>query len=146
MERTWDGLPVAAEPPHGAAVIVFARTGEGIRFLLLHRGHMGLEYEGEWAWGPPAGARLPGEAVEVCAARELCEETGLELELQIMPHGRADWFVYSAEIPGPCPIRLSEEHDRYMWADVALVRRLVLPARVRQDILAVQAGLGSTTN
>lgn len=59
METTWDGLPVSEEKPHGAAIVVFKKTKDKTLFLILHRGHEGTGYEGDWAWGPPAGAPVP---------------------------------------------------------------------------------------
>lgn len=81
MEETWDGLPVSPEPPYGAAVLVWARTPTGPLFLLLHRAHLESPDARDWAGGPPAGARLPGEEIAACAQRELREETCLEAEI-----------------------------------------------------------------
>ena len=64
LERTWDGLPVAGEPPFGATVVVLRRLPGRTEFLLLHRRHNGPTFQGDWAWGPPSGARWPGEAVD----------------------------------------------------------------------------------
>jgi ADP-ribose pyrophosphatase YjhB (NUDIX family) len=44
----------------------------GNRLLMLKRSDNGL-------WGPPGGALEPGELLEASAAREVLEETGLEL-------------------------------------------------------------------
>ena len=85
MNRTtWDGLPVSEEKPYGITAVVFRRVC-GTEVLMLHRAHRGSDYEGEWAWTPPAGARLPGEPVDACARRELREETGLELPMEPTP-------------------------------------------------------------
>jgi hypothetical protein len=47
---TWDGLPVAADPPYGASVLVGRRDAGGEReWLLLHRAHGGPDYAGDWA-------------------------------------------------------------------------------------------------
>ena len=47
---TWDGLPVAADPPYGASVLVWRRDAGGERqWLLLHRAHGGPDYAGDWA-------------------------------------------------------------------------------------------------
>ena len=94
---TWDGLPVSAERPHGVTVVVYRWTEQGLQVLLLHRAHRGPDYEGDWAWTPPAGARLPGEPVEACARRELREEAGLVLDVRPTACGTADWAVYVAE-------------------------------------------------
>lgn len=63
---TWDGLPVAPEPPHGACVVVRRAAGE---YLVLHRAHLGRDFAGDWAWTPPAGSRQPGEPVLAAALR-----------------------------------------------------------------------------
>jgi 8-oxo-dGTP pyrophosphatase MutT (NUDIX family) len=63
----------------GALVVVYRRGERGLEYLVLHRGHSGPAYEGDWAWGPPGGAREAGESVDECARRELLEETGLAL-------------------------------------------------------------------
>jgi hypothetical protein len=46
---TWDGEPVSRERPHGATVVVAARSPRGWRYVLLHRGHHGPDWEGDWA-------------------------------------------------------------------------------------------------
>ena len=76
---TWDGLPVAQDQPHGAAVVV-RRAGAvagGYEYLILHRAHHGRDHDGDWAWTPPSGSRQPGEPVLAAALRELAEETGV---------------------------------------------------------------------
>ena len=132
---------MAQEPPFGAAVVVWARTAEGPRFLLLHRAHLEDPAASDWAWGPPAGARLPGEAIDACAARELLEEAGLQGALQLTAHGQAHWPVYVLRLDAPRAVRLSDEHDAFRWADAATVRALVWPDNVQAPILALAAEL-----
>lgn len=132
---TWDGLPVAADWPHGATVVVWRRlAGKGIELLLLHRAHHGPAYDGDWAWTPPAGSRLPGEAVDACAARELYEEAGLTLPMarhELTP----DWATYVAEAPADAVVTLHDrEHDQYRWVDVETALALVKPDRVRDAV------------
>ena len=55
------------------------------------------------------------------------------------PHGTPDWFVYTLRLPGPAPIPLSEEHDRFLWAAAHEVAALVWGERVRAPLLAVAA-------
>jgi 8-oxo-dGTP pyrophosphatase MutT (NUDIX family) len=52
------------------------RNGHAKReFLILHRRYAGgIDFEGEWAWTPPAGA-IEGGASHDAAKRELREET-----------------------------------------------------------------------
>ena len=123
---SWDGLPVSADPPHGVTVVVYRRAPGGVEVLLLHRAHNGPEYEGDWAWTPPAGSRWPGEPVADCARRELHEEAGLALDLRPTACGTADWAVYVAEAPSGAAVSLAHdpEHDRYEWLppDAAVAR------------------------
>jgi 8-oxo-dGTP pyrophosphatase MutT (NUDIX family) len=104
--------------------------------LLLHRSHHGPEYAGDWAWTPPSGARWPREPIDVCAARELREETGLSLPLVPTDCGSAEWPVYLAEAPCNASVVLDVEHDRYEWvtADVAPAR--CLPDQVGRSLAA----------
>lgn len=136
MERTWDGLPISPTPPYGAAVVVWCRAGT-VRFLLLRRAHLDHAGARDWAWGPPAGARLPDEDVLACARRELSEETGLTAtELRAAP-ADPNWAVFHLELRAPRAVRLSAEHDAFLWASSAEVTRLVWPERVRQPLLAL---------
>lgn len=90
---TWDGKPVAAEPPFGASIIVCRKAGEGHEFLVLHRGQQGPDFSGDWAWTPPSGARYPGESIYDCARRELREETGLSLPMRCTELGSLEWAI-----------------------------------------------------
>lgn len=85
-QTTHDGQPIAPDPPFGASIIVYRRTADQVEFLILHRAHHGIAYEGDWAWPPPAGARWPGEPPNEAAQRELKEETGLETPIQPTNH------------------------------------------------------------
>ncbi len=115
METTWDGLPISSEKPKGVAVIVYRRMRDGLEVLILHRAHHGTDYEGDWAWTPPSGARQPGEAVATVAKRELKEETGIEGVSVLTGCGSDFWFVYSLEVGPSQMVCLDEEHDRYEW-------------------------------
>lgn len=121
-ETTWDGLPVSRQKPYGASVVVFRVNGNDIELLMLHRGHLGTDFEGPWAWTPPSGARIPGESIQECARRELLEEAGLELQLQETDVSNDDWAVYVAEARSSAVVRLDAEHDRFEWmsADSAI--------------------------
>lgn len=135
--RTWDGLPVSPDPPYGAAVVVYRRSGRGVEYLILHRAQRGPGYEGDWAWGPPSGARLPGEPIDRCAQRELVEETGLRLPVRRVGRATDPWVVYAAEAPPGAAVRLSAEHDRGAWVGRDEVVRRCLPAVVGRQILTV---------
>lgn len=139
---TWDGEPVSQEPPHGATIVVYRRVGSGYQFLLLHRAHSGPDYEGEWAWTPPAGARHPREPVDECAVRELKEETGLSLTPTRTSFGAEDWHLYAAEASLDDSVVLDAEHDRFEWLPVEIAVARCLPKRVGDFVEAVGMSLG----
>src|SRR5258708_6028671 len=100
LDRTWDGLPVASDEPHGAAIVVRRRSAQGARaYLLLHRAYRGPDYDGDWAWTPPSGARLPREPVLAGALRELAEETGITGAEVIPGDLSGDWAVFLPQVP-----------------------------------------------
>lgn len=140
-DTTWDGLPVSKEPPFGAAVVVYRRRGELLEFLVLHRGHEGADYEGDWAWGTPSGARFPGEDIQRCATRELAEETSLSLLIEPLSCD-GNWYIYRAEAPADAEITLSEEHDRYIWLPLDEAAKIISPEHVRQQIFDTAALIG----
>src|SRR5580765_5922608 len=118
MDVTWDGLPVARERPFAVAIVVWRTGPSGREFLLLHRvAPGGPDYEGDWAWTPPAGARQPGEGPEAAASRELKEETGLELPLTPLLEESASEAValFVTEVRAGTDIVLDHEHDRFVW-------------------------------
>jgi 8-oxo-dGTP pyrophosphatase MutT (NUDIX family) len=117
--QTWDGLPVAPDEPHGAAIIV-RRAGAG-EYLILHRAQHGPGYEGDWAWTPPSGSRLPSEPVLGAALRELAEETGLHVgpaELRALDLS-GPWAHFGLDVPAAARPRLDAEHDRFEWLPAA---------------------------
>lgn len=136
IKTTWDGLPVAPEPPFGAMVVVYRRSPS--RLLMLHRSHHGPDYEGDWAWTPPSGSRQPGEDIAACAVRELAEEAGIEgVDITPLEVNSHQWKHFGCELPASTPVRLVDpEHDRYEWLPVrdALVR--VRPQLVLTDLAA----------
>jgi 8-oxo-dGTP pyrophosphatase MutT (NUDIX family) len=138
QRRTWDDRPVSRERPYGATIVV--RRGDEV--LLLHRAHEGPAYDGDWAWTPPSGARLPGESVDECARRELREETGLELDLRRVPSEHDDWTLWIADAPQDADVRLDDEHDAFRWLPVEDAAALCKPERVAAGLLdAVAHGL-----
>jgi predicted metal-dependent hydrolase/ADP-ribose pyrophosphatase YjhB (NUDIX family) len=130
--------------PYGCSVIVWRTAATGPEYLVLHRRtSRGADYEGDWAWTPPSGAREPGEDPDETARRELLEETGLELAVTPTAAGQEDWAVYAAEAPPDAEVLLNDEHDRYRWVSAAEAERLCLPAMVGRSIRAVDAQLPS---
>jgi 8-oxo-dGTP pyrophosphatase MutT (NUDIX family) len=118
MSRTWDGKPIADDPPFGATVIVYRVLPSGTEFLLLHRAHAAPDHLGNWVWTPPAGARHPGESIEACAQRELREETGLTAPLRRLNNADGDWAIFLAQPTYAPEIVLDDEHDRFEWVSL----------------------------
>jgi 8-oxo-dGTP pyrophosphatase MutT (NUDIX family) len=137
MDVTWDGLPVAQERPYACCVIVWREGLRGREFLLLHRlAPGGADYEGDWAWTPPSGARFPGEAPDDAARRELLEETGLELPFTRVQEAAPteDVALYVAEAPPDAEVVLDDEHDRFVWMSLEDAVRTCLPPEVGAGI------------
>jgi len=145
VERTWDGEPISPDPPFGAVIVVFRLDEDEPTFLLLHRGQFGPSFDGDWAWGPPSGARYPDENIDVCAARELAEETGFTLPLTCISGGLDTWCVYIAEQPEAMSPQLSVEHDRYTWLRLDDAVRRISPEVVRAQLTAAAAALQDRT-
>lgn len=138
MQTTWDGRPVASEPPFGATVAVWRERDGAREWLLLHRAHRGPEYEGEWAWTPPAGARLPDEAVDACARRELAEETALELRIEPVDVER-EWALFVAHASVDAEVMLDPEHDAFVWLTLEAACERCLPAAVADGLREIAA-------
>src|SRR5215218_6600426 len=133
MEATWDGVPVAREPPSACCVVVWREVEDGREFLLLHRlAPGGADYDGEWAWTPPSGARQPGEAPEAAAARELAEETGITLPLTPAPDAAVshDVGLYVVQVSPDTAVVLDDEHDRFLWLSLEDALPKCLPTAV----------------
>jgi len=139
-ELTWDGLPVAADDPHGSAIIVRRPDGQGGReYLLLHRAHRGPDYDGDWAWTPPSGARLPGEPVLAGALRELAEEAGITCAEPVPVDLSGPWAVLLAEVPAQARVRLDAEHDQFRWVSAAEALSRCRPASATAGLAAAHA-------
>jgi 8-oxo-dGTP pyrophosphatase MutT (NUDIX family) len=144
MERTWDGLPVAREPPFAASIVVWRERAGEREFLVLHRlAPGGPSFDGEWAWTPPAGARLPGEEPDDAARRELYEETGLGLDVvpAVGVAASEDVALYLAQAAPDDAVVLDAEHDRYEWLPLDAALERCLPPLVAEGLAHAAASL-----
>ena len=163
-ERVWEGAIFSVERQevelsdgsHGLRDLVFHHGGAGVvavmggRVCLVRQyrvalGHMTLEI--------PAGKVDPSEPRDVCAARELTEETGLvaeRLELLTESYGAPGFTnehtsVYFAHGLSQGPSRLDEgEFLNVVWVDVedalgAIRAGLIDDAKTVTGILAAKA-------
>jgi 8-oxo-dGTP pyrophosphatase MutT (NUDIX family) len=102
--------------------------------LVLHRAHNGPEFEGDWAWTPPAGARFPGEEVQARAVRELEEETGLKGDPIALVIEDIEWAVFDLVVPWGVDISLDGEHDRCEWLALDDACARCLPTVVAESL------------
>ena len=128
--------------PLGVAVDVWRVSGSLFQFLVLHRALWGDEFEGDWAWSTPGGGLEPGEDPHAAAARELREETGLELELVATRCGLPTTVVFAAEAPSDADVALSPEHDRFDWLTPREARLRCLPLWANEHLGCVARSLG----
>lgn len=139
---TWDGQPISPRPPFGAAIVVYRRSRGGtLEFLVLHRRAV-PDDDADWSWGPPSGARWPGEDIIDTAQRELFEETGLDIFPVQVEGTDSDWVAFQVEIDPAAAVSLSAEHDRLQWLPPARAIERVSPDVVRDQLRAVATSLG----
>lgn len=145
QKTTWDGKSVSSEPPFGVSIIVYRITISGLEFLILHRAHKGANFNGDWAWTPPAGARFPKEDIKICALRELKEETGLELKIQKTSFGTEDWVVFMAKAHEDSQVIIDSEHDHFRWMDISKAKGHCHPKSVAEQVECVAEALLDNT-
>jgi ADP-ribose pyrophosphatase YjhB (NUDIX family) len=93
----------------GPRALVLSLVFAANKLLLIQRGQQ--PYQGKWA--PPGGFVEHGESFEAAAAREVKEETGVELELEaLIPYGLISLpklnqvhAVFMARLPKTLPLR-----------------------------------------
>jgi dATP pyrophosphohydrolase len=134
-------------------VIVAVRRGN--EFLVLHRSpHCGA------FWHLVAGAEEPGETAAEAAARELLEETGLDVSGALVDLERSFAYPLAAEpeyvrerfdpevsevivtcFTAEVPIRweptLNDEHDDYRWCEVEQAEALLYWPEPRELVRAL---------
>ncbi len=130
---------------YGIATSVFAqRKGQ---ILILKRA-VGAA---TGSWYTPGGALDPGETPEVCAVRELEEETGLVPTGPVELFGIIPMFVYERDtflIHYACDceegeVVLSDEHSAARWIDPREYRAKFFSEENVRKVEAAHAGAGS---
>ena len=104
-------------------VIIFAKTQNGIRYLMLKRNAKKGNF-----WQPITGNVEIGETFTQAAIRELAEETGIKKYIQLFDTEYSFEFfddnrqqlekVFAAEVLPDTKITLSEEHTEFQWVNL----------------------------
>jgi len=129
-----------AAKPFGLAVKAFVTDPQG-RWLLIRRAANSKWYPGQWDL--PGGKVDPGEEFDAALAREIAEETGLEVRMDglagadefEMPHVRVILLYMTATTPGG-EIRTREgEHDAAVWVGPEEIMDMDLSEQLRPFVL-----------
>jgi aminoglycoside 6'-N-acetyltransferase len=145
LEVTWDGRQIALDDPRGSSVVVrrAGRAGE-TAYLVLHRAVNGSDYQGDWAWTAPAGARQPAEAIFPAALRELVEETGITSDDVWAVDLSGPWALFACHVPSDLQVALIDvEHDRFAWLSADAASTRILPTWVADQQIRRVAGIPS---
>jgi ADP-ribose pyrophosphatase YjhB (NUDIX family) len=137
---------VQREYPSQPVVGVGAVVAAGNRVLLVRRGREPLKGE----WSLPGGAVELGETLDAAIAREVREETGLEIEvgpvvevldrLRLDPDGRPRFhyvlvdFLCRPAAAGGGPMAAASDADAAAWVDLADLPRYGV-AKVTVDVI-----------
>jgi CHAD domain-containing protein/8-oxo-dGTP pyrophosphatase MutT (NUDIX family) len=134
--------PTGARPVTAAGGVVWRRGPGGVEVLVVHRPQHG-------DWSLPKGGAYPGERAEVCALREVEEETGLRCRLgaELLPvgyrnqNGRRKTVRYWAMTPVGGVFTPQAEVDEVRWLPLADALGLVGRARDWTVLAALPAAL-----
>ena len=107
--------------PYSASVRVVDTSG---RVLFVRRSASAPTRAGQYEY--PAGLIEPGEHPARAALREVHEETGIDIPpwrlllLRVERGPKGEHYVYTARVLRDTPVRLSYEHDAYIWQREAI--------------------------
>ncbi len=136
-----------------AGILLFDRSDNALRVLLVHPGGPFWAKKDAGAWTIPKGEYEPPEAPEVAARRELAEETGLVFDGDLISLGEVKQAggkhvtAFAAEAafdvtrlvsnrfemewpPRSGQMRSFPEIDRAAWFDLEAAREKMIPAQV----------------
>jgi 8-oxo-dGTP pyrophosphatase MutT (NUDIX family) len=134
---------MAGDEPFGVMVLVYRQAPE-LEILVLHRAAVGPDFEGDWAWTAPAGARFPAEPPGECAARELREVAGIgAVPVRMDGVGGSAWLIYALEVGPNVDVSLDVEHERFEWVGRHEAIRRCQPQVVSANIAAAISVLAS---
>jgi 8-oxo-dGTP diphosphatase len=110
-----------AGKPLRLSVKIIVRDDAG-RCLLLKRSTGSKGNPGKWEL--PGGKIDPGESLDEALLREVAEETGLTISIQgvvgaaesELPAWKVVYLILEGRVESG-EVRLSEEHDDYVWVD-----------------------------
>src|ERR1700751_4625071 len=90
-----------------AGILAYRRRGEQIEVLLVHPSG---NYNRKAPWGIPKGKPDSGEGFQAAAVRETREETGVEIQGQLVPLGHVEYTRSRKRIhafAAPAPVDVS---------------------------------------
>ncbi len=129
--------------PYGLAVKAVVLDAAG-NTLLVRRSLGSRSFPGCWEW--PGGKVDPGEDFATALVRETREETGLDIEITGLA-GAVEFTMRTVKVVLLCmetrviggDLRLSHEHDDFVWTSLSGIGNLRL-VEVARDFMLRYAG------
>ena len=123
-----------------------------IKGVLILDGHVLLLLNERGEWDLPGGRPDPGEDHRTALAREVREETGLDVVVgglldehlfEVLPQRFVHIIAYACTLVGTSDIILSDEHLRTYWSPVMELAEVMAGFRLPSGYLnAIKSALG----